>query len=273
MSNTTIETKRNIAKKFLLSAPPGQFQQTLVDLQAIFDNDNQSSLSRDFVNEVQKEYNSNTGRNVLLKQTEDSNSNDHHINDDDDFGKSLKDSFQNYVDKHYKGKDVESNFCVVNTTTATTQTNEKNLGSYEIMIYAERIKLKQFHAGSWFTKYTISNTASDDANHGKYIIDGVAILRGNSFENGNINVKSNITLPSKRIQTSSSASSLEEEIINVIQSWDEEYILRPLKGMYDDLSSNVLKKIRRIMPVTRTKFDWNLSGHRFVRAMEKDVQN
>ena len=272
MSNTTIETKRNIAKQFLLSSPPGQFQQTLVDLQAIFDNSNnndnhQSSsilLSRDFVNEVQKEYNSNTGRGVLLQQKEDS------INNDDDFGKSLKDSFQNYVDTYYKGKDVESNYCVSNTTT-----NDSNTTTYKIIIYAERIKLKQFHAGSWFAKYTISTTKTSDENKRNCIIDGAAILHGHSFENGNVHVKSNITLPSKQlqIQTSSSSTTTCQDIINVIQSWDEEYILRPLKGMYDDLSSNVLKKIRRVMPVTRTKFDWNLSGHRFVRAMEKDVQN
>ncbi len=269
MATSMVNEQRQIAKKFLLASPPGQFQQTLMDLNAILDNDENYApttttiLSRDFINHVQAEYNSNTGREVLLQSKTHGSEEEDDSTTIDEFGKSLKVSFQNYTEKHYRGKDVESNYCV----TITNNTEQSKV--YEIIVYAERIKLKQFHAGSWFAKYTI--TANEEKKNSEYTVSGVVLLHGHSFEDGNVHVHTNVTLPSKVIQSLSSTA-MAEAIINVIQSWDEEHVLRPLKGLYHDLSSDLLKKVRRVMPVTRTKFDWNLSGHRFIRAMERDVQ-
>ncbi len=255
MSNSSIEEKRSIAKEFLLTSPPGQFQKTLTDLNSILNCDNSipSVLSREFVNEVESIYNDRTGRTSILKQSKGICDDDEV--DGDEFGKSLKESFQKYVDSHYKGKGVESNYCI------HKQRNHDVL--YEIFVYAERIKLKQFHAGSWFAKYSIVRDASKNA----FSISGEVVIHAHSFENGNVHVKSNVTLPSKSISHSST------EVIATIQKWDEEHVLRPLKRVYDDLSSNLLKTMRRVMPVTRTKFDWNFNGHTFVRAMEKNMQN
>ena len=291
---TIMNEKRKIAKQFLLSSPPGQFQQTLKDLNDILTIHNDSAnhvtntiLSREFVNQVQNEFNTKTGREVLIllqnnNQKDADNTNAAKNNDiseneenaeEDKLGKSLKASLQKYMDKYYKNKNVESNYHLT-----SNQSRNNGCYSYEIMVYAERIMLKQYHTGAWFAKYTIvqnDNGNNNNSERNEYTLSGVVLLHGHSFEDGNVHVQSNVTLPSKIIQVQQSPESmslLSEKIMDTIQNWDEEYVLRPLKGMYDGLSTDLLKRMRRVMPVTRTKFDWNnLSGHRFVKAIEKDV--
>jgi len=44
-------------------------------------------------------------------------------------------------------------------------------------------------------------------------------------------------------------------------------VVSSLHEVYDGLNAGVLKKLRRVMPVTRTKFDWNVASMR----LHKDV--
>jgi hypothetical protein len=268
MSATSNENKLCIVKQLLLSSPPGQFQQTLLNLQTIFDDDNENSsstsaqlITREFIQEVQSIYNSNTGRQVLSgKESSDSNDKSN-VEDDDQFGNSLKESFQNYIKKYYSSKGVESNYVI------TVSSNENNSNRYDIILYAERIKLKQFHAGSWMAKYTVDYSTSPSSST---VINGLIQLHAHAFEDGNVQVKSKTELPSHTIENT---TSLSEDIMAQIQKWEEEYVLQPLKDVYHDMSNDILKKMRRVMPVTRTKFDWNVEGNHFIKTMGMDVQN
>ena len=78
-------------------------------------------------------------------------------------------------------------------------------------------------------------------------------------------LKSKVEFPSKEIEDT---ASLVDDIMDQIQKWDEENVISPLRNVYNDMSSDILKKMRRVMPVTRTKFNWNIEGHRFVKTME-----
>lgn len=253
MQSDRTNEKMRIAKDLLLSSPPGQFQKTVSNLKSIFNsNDPESAQLMDdgFLKKVQALYETNTGRNALMV----------HNNDCDNFGQSLEESFQNYIKKYCSSKDVASQ-CIVNVMNSTSN-------SYEVVLYAERIKLPQFHAGSWFAKYVIETNNDDN-----YVdIKGTIEIQTHVFENGNVLLKSKTELPIRRIHTSSS-SSIIEDVMSQVQHWDEEHVVSVMHSVYNNMSNDILKQMRRVMPVTRTKFDWNIEETRLVKTMEMNVQN
>lgn len=263
------DDKLQIVEQLLLSSPPGQFQQLSSTLQGILEasaddadtTESCQTLNRELLQKIQNKYNSNTGRETLVlseeSQNQDGDSGTANGNDVDnnDFGKNLKRSLENYLQKHYSSKGVESNFLI-------NASNDCSV--YDIVLYAERIKLSQYHAGSWVARYTIVNDGNSTTK-----MDGVIKIHAHSFENGNVQIKSETELPSTTIENK---TSLTEDIMAQIRKWDEECVLQPLHGVYDDMSTDILKKMRRVMPVTRTKFDWNVEGYRFVKAVGLDMK-
>ena len=254
----------DVVKTLLLSSPPGQFDETLSNIQFIVspndDNNNSMLLSNEFIQEVKEEYNHQTGRSILSMTT-----NTTATNNNDEFETNLHTSFQTYIQNHYSSKGVESNYNII---------YKPNESSYDIHVYAERIKLPQYNTGSWYAKYVIKRLIdSNDGSNSKMIISGVVDIHTHAFENGNVQLQSKTTFPPQTIETKSSTSSslsaLAEQIISHVQKWDEEYIIQPLKHVYNDMSNDILKKMRRVMPVTRRKFDWNVEGHRFMNILHQ----
>jgi len=249
-----------IVERLLLSSPPGQFQQLVSTLQFILedsatDGGTAPILNRESIQQIQNTYNSTTGREALvLSQSKNDQGDDDNSND---FGKELKRSLKNYLEKHYSSKGVESDFFMKASDDGST---------YDIILYAERIKLKQYHAGSWVARYTIVNSDNSITT-----VNGTVKIHAHSFENGNVQIKSETELPTAAIENTNS-SDLVEGIVTQIQKWDEECVLQPLHGVYQDMSTDIMKKMRRVMPVTRTRFDWNVEGHRFVKAVGADMK-
>lgn len=219
--------EERILKHFLLSSPPGQFDLILEDLKAL------SELSPEFVEQTRSEYNSRTGKEVL-QSTENL-----------EFG-NLQQDLGNYVDKFYKSKDVNSNYVIASSE-----------GGANIIIYAERIQLQQFHSGSWTARYSI------EKDEDSITISGKVVLHVHTFESGNLQLNSTTDFPSSKVSMAG--------IVAQIQKWDEE-LMQNLDSIYENMSSNILKKLRRVMPVTRTRFDWNIAGHRGVRQLGMEVK-
>jgi hypothetical protein len=225
-----------IAKHLLLSSPPGQFHLVLQDLTEIV------SPSQEWIETVRKEYNSRTGREALLDQQQQDQS--------DSLG--LNDNMQQYIDDFHSSKGVQSNHVI---------SHPNNDGLVTILLYAERIQLQQYHAGSWTARYFINEI---DGN-GTVSMSGTLVIHAHTFEIGNLQLKSIVNLPV--VETSKSG------IFQQIQKWEEESV-GTLRGIYDDMSGEVLKKLRRVMPVTRTRFGWkNAEGHKGIRQLGIEVQN
>jgi hypothetical protein len=255
----SIEEKRCIAKEILLSSPPGQFQESLSNIHTIFyhdDNNSNTILSRDFIQEIESFYNSQCGRDVLLKKGDIN----HCIGDEDEFGKSLDLSFQKYIKENYSdGNGIESHFTIQKVSGPLL-----NNMQYEIKLYGQRIKIPQYNTGSWYAKYII-NQRNDQT----ITINGSVDIFCHAFENGNVQLKSKVDVSPQTFKQPS--SSLADEIIKFIHQFEEERLLPLLKCAYNNMSNDILKKMRRVMPVTRTKFDWNVDGNKFMNTMGMNV--
>ena len=225
-----------IAKHLLLSSPPGQFDLILQDLTEII------SPSQDWIKTIRHEHNSRTGREALDSSNAPKLEND---------SLDLQDGMQQYTDQFYNARGVNANH-VLSSPNAD--------GQVTILLYAERIQLQQYHAGSWTARYFINEHVDEE----KLTISGKIVLHAHTFENGNLQLKSIVDLP--RVETNKSG------IFQQIQKWDEDSVMA-LRGVYDDMSGDILKKLRRVMPVTRTRFDWNVEGHRGIRQLGIEVQN
>jgi capping protein alpha len=71
------------------------------------------------------------------------------------------------------------------------------------------------------------------------------------FEDGNVQLNSD-----KEIPATSVSGNVAESIVKLIKDADHEY-QTALNESYAQLSDNTFKALRRILPVTRNKLDWN----------------
>ena len=166
-----------------------------------------------------------------------------------EFHLGLQNAMKSYVDKYYTSQGVYSDYCI--------DVNESET-EYTILLYAERIQLQKFHAGSWTARYFIKKEG-----------DAVSIcakisLHAHAFENGNLQLKSIADFPE--------TETTEDGIFKQMLKWDEK-TQSSLSGVYNDMSCDILKKFRRVMPVTKTRFDWNLQAHRGIQELGAEVHN
>eukprot|EP00555_Chaetoceros_dichaeta_P013448 CAMPEP_0198256646 /NCGR_PEP_ID=MMETSP1447-20131203/6515_1 /TAXON_ID=420782 /ORGANISM="Chaetoceros dichaeta, Strain CCMP1751" /LENGTH=297 /DNA_ID=CAMNT_0043943341 /DNA_START=38 /DNA_END=931 /DNA_ORIENTATION=- len=277
-----------ISKHLLLSSPPGQFDVILSDLLIILSEKQKSLLDSNWIQQVQTEYESRSGKSILrTAATNNNNNNNTNENDDDcenanegdanddvvlpssssgttttEMERSLEEQMKKYLETYYSSKGVTSNVQITTTTTS----GDGSSSTFIILLYAERIQLPQYHAGSWLARYTI--TLSPNL---KRTMDGTVLLHAHTFENGNVQMTSKTTLGPITVDppplSSTSTSTAAHGIVETIQAWEEDHVVTPLREAYDSLGSGVLKKLRRVMPVTRTKFDWNVASHRLHKGI------
>ena len=242
MDTTSATDQLRIARHLLLSAPPGQFDHILTDLHEILPSEVTSDPN--WAQAIQDEYNDQTGRKILLGEGEGEG-------DDKDFkianDRGLDEGFKKYVERFYSSQGVTSNYRLFE--------GGDNNNKINVLLCAERVNFQQFHAGSWTSRYSIQ--FNDDGSK-SVTMSGTINLHAHTFENGTLQLKSTVDLPE--------VTTTQDRIMKQIQKWDEDSVMS-LHGVYDDMSDDILKKLRRVMPITRTKFDWNVQGHRGIREL------
>ena len=247
-----------------------------------------SILSPAFCADIRTEYDLRSGSS-LLSSNDDSRMNDNRMNDDCEFGPMLQSKLnQNYISSHFHNNNNNNNNdddgrvfakcqVVQQEQQQEQQEEEVTKNKFQVTIYAQRVNLKNYHAGSWKTTFEIETTTTDNNHSVARLINGVAIIRAHTFENGNVQLSSNIQLPTVTLSSTAAENDktslllLVDKIIQELQKWDNEYILQPIHELYHTISEKTLKTLRRIMPVTRTKFDWNVASHRFINTLSHDV--
>ena len=109
--------------------------------------------------------------------------------------------------------------------------------------------LRNWWSGSWKGEYMI-NLAD-----GSCQINGKVDLLAHYFEDGNVQMNTQKTYSNDGVSFSDSTS-LGEAIRDTIRDW-ETTLHSGLETMYTGMSNQTFKDMRRILPVTKQKFDWS----------------
>lgn len=115
-----------------------------------------------------------------------------------------------------------------------------------MILSSHNLNLKNFWTGEWLSFWSLSNNK----------LEGKVLLNTYYFEEGNVQFK--LKKQFSETLTSKDLNELSEEVINTIKRL-EDGIQSELDQIYDSLSDNYLKPLRRRMPITGLKMNWNIN--------------
>ena len=229
------------ARQILLASPPGQFDLILGDLRSAL-SESSGLIDDDFVGSVRSEWEASTNRSVLTSKE---------AVDGDASISSLHTAIDEYLSK-FSSSNIHTGHQVTNA-----------VGSIIITIYVEKIDPNNFRTGSWTGKYTLNNTTGS--------FSASVDIHTHTFEDGaNFHLKSKIDTSAVQVGScppdGEKLSAWTLAIVRTIKAWEEEEIMSKLREMYDSMGGS-LKSLRRVIPVTRMKMDWDVMSHRVVRML------
>eukprot|EP00580_Thalassiosira_gravida_P003926 CAMPEP_0201604336 /NCGR_PEP_ID=MMETSP0492-20130828/4510_1 /ASSEMBLY_ACC=CAM_ASM_000837 /TAXON_ID=420259 /ORGANISM="Thalassiosira gravida, Strain GMp14c1" /LENGTH=264 /DNA_ID=CAMNT_0048068349 /DNA_START=31 /DNA_END=825 /DNA_ORIENTATION=+ len=251
------ETNQATIERLLLASPPGQFDIILEDLRSLLPkSSSQSLLEPTVVSTLRSEWEASTGRSTLNAADGGGAGSE----DGDGFITSLSKAMDNYLAHKFSSPGVRAAHVVTATTANDTPT-------FTIATYAERIDLHNHHAGSWKGCYTICPSSGE--------MGGNISVCAHTFENGgNVQLHSDISLEATNVETYSPSDGDAEgqldwakRVTSQIDCWEEEKLMQNLSSMYESMGNTYLKSLRRVMPITRTKMEWNVMAHRVVQTL------
>lgn len=111
-----------------------------------------------------------------------------------------------------------------------------------IEISSHAAKLESFWSGIWLSTWTVSGAT----------LSGNIKAKNHYFEIGNLQLNLNKDFDAIPVKDINNADS----IIQAIKDTEDKY-LQELEVMYERVSTDIMKKIRRAVPVIGQKFDWD----------------
>ena len=252
---TEANNNQGAIQRILLASPPGQFDIILEDLRSIIPKS--ALLEPDFIAALRSEWEAATGRSAIAAGCDAGSE----CGDAECYITSLSRAMDTYLASNFSSPGVRAAHNVTASTVDETQT-------LTIATYAERIDLENQQAGSWKGCYTICPTSG--SMHGEIVVWSHTFENGGNFQLiSNISLDatiSGICLPSDGSEKRSSWASA---VTRQIGSWEKMEIVEKMDLTYESMGSTYLKRLRRIMPVTRTKMEWNVMAHRVVQTLSE----
>lgn len=134
--------------------------------------------------------------------------------------------------------------------------NKTNENEWKIDIVGERLRPKAFWSGHWHSKWKIQFINSEsDIEAKEFKIEGQIDLVVHYHEEGSVQLSATKEIPSRVNFKSETLSQAIEKIYYKIKD-SEDSVQLGLNEAYQQLAENMFKKLRRQLPVTRTKMDW-----------------
>lgn len=246
-----MDQRRRIVRHLLLSSPPGQFDLILSDLRNIVSSS--SVLSDEFVQKVSDEYNQRNNISTVEEKASDNG-----------LSRCILVEIENYMNKvHSSSTRTSKNASSSMNFSCDTSEDAK---SYVLKMRSERINLKNYYAGSWTSTFTLNMSGEFSGN-----LSGEVDIVAHYFENGNVQLRSKKTF-NTTITEKENKEVFAKAVLKHIQVWEEDQASK-LSEMYQSMNSNTLKRMRRILPVSRTKMDWNLDRTSLIGLLKKEVSH
>jgi capping protein (actin filament) muscle Z-line, alpha len=273
------EEKVAIGSHFMLSSPPGQFNEVLSDVRKLVGGD---LISDQVASSAARVFNLKTGvvvtdptgqKVVVAKEGEIKTStylNSHtgtlfgfnHLtrqvsevasdaappvpHPNEQHRVALQEKSDEYLKKRYV------------TTEAATGVFALSKTVLILRIIGEKTNLRNMWSGKWSSEWTITMRGT-----GQVSLAGSIRIHAHYFEDGNVQVNTTKNIPSSDVSYTSET----DLAINVMKivSECEAALHNGLVDMYFNLNEHTFKAMRRLLPVTRTKMDWNMNSHKLAR--------
>jgi len=260
--------KVRITTDFIIHAPPGEFNEVFNDVRILLDND---SLLKGGAGSAFSQYNKDQLTPVKLDNTELASL----ITNHNDLGggrfsdarskQSFKYDHLRHEASEYQpftpNEELEAlraaveaevtNYCVnhyKDGVSATFSKDEDGRKTIVCFIENHRFEPSNFWNGGWRSQWTLLLSGQ------QVEVTGELKVHAHSFEEGNIQLVS-----SKEVKETIVMGSEEEvakELVRIMKEAENEY-QNGISENYQTMNDTTFKALRRQLPVTRTKVDWN----------------
>ncbi|VDD89253.1 unnamed protein product [Enterobius vermicularis] len=262
--------KVRIVSNFLKHAPPGEFNEVFNDVRMLLNNDSllkegcatafaeynkeqfvpvklegveKQSLITNFNELAEGRFFDPRSKNSfkydhLRKEATDMRLEEALEDDNDSWRKAMQEEADKYINSHYLDTGIAAVFV--------------NNGIITLCIESHRFQPKNFWNGRWRSQYVLP---VGEGKSGSQDLKGTIKAQVHYYEDGNVQLVSTKEVNVK-VQVSADPAQTAKEIFKVILEEESAY-QNAVQENYQQMSATTFKALRRQLPVTGAKFDWN----------------
>lgn len=134
-------------------------------------------------------------------------------------------------------------------------------GNLVISVAGERPNLRNFWSGKWLSNWAVKLSP------GQATVSGNIKVHAHYFEDGNVQLQTTKEI-AEVVLPYTDVAELATQVVAHIES-SETDLQKGLEEMYGNMNEETFRAMRRIMPVKRTKMEWNVNAVRMNKQVRK----
>lgn len=276
----TPEERLRIASHFILSSPNGEVDDVIADVKMMMGKD--SLLTDDVIVRLLKQYNTENyefadlqdGSNLLVSKTTEKDGK--FLNPANGKKMAFDHVKRRWIDeKTAKSESTDTKSAEHRAAVEASlvkymkefYVDEKNWAiavfdngdeTLSVLISSKKVNLKNFWSGGWKATYKV------DLKEGK--LESQININVHYFEEGNVQLNTNFTAESD-IDTKSKEA-VSSTVVNHIRKQESD-LQKKMEEMYLNMHTQTFKAMRRFLPITKTKMNWDANAHKLAQNMSR----